>query len=343
MHVRAWDVRWQIDWQVASGNHRPSIPNASCRALATMNTAERLAKILHSLDASSLRKMSRSDLHELPGLYRRLVSELAEARARGLAKERLVDLEALVIRAHAILYAPLPVRLGRAFVDLVFTFPSAARHAWRHVALATALLVAGCAWGYLEVARDPSSAAILLPGGAQQNAEESFQEDTQKREGDPIYGVFYFTNNARAALNAFALGATFGIGTVLVLLFNGVILGATFAVVAMLGSPREFFSFVLPHAGVELAAILIAAGGGFRIAEGLLRPGWLRRRESFLRAAREALPLAMGAAALLTVAGLVEGWISPMKMPLAAKAMIGGTLNVLLVLYLCSGRKTTKV
>jgi uncharacterized membrane protein SpoIIM required for sporulation len=300
-----------------------------------MSTADRLESILRSVDSSSLRKVSRSDLQEFPALYRRLVSELAESRARGLPREHLADLEALVARAHAILYAPLPVRLGRSLVELVVAFPGTVRRSWRYLALAATLLVAGSAWGYLEVSRDPSSAAILLPGGSQRNAEESFQEGATPRKGDPIYGVFYFTNNARVALNAFALGATFGVGTVVVLLFNGVLLGATSAVVEMLGSPRAFLAFVLPHSGVELSAILIAAAGGLRMADGLLRPGWLRRRDAFARAARESLPLALGAAVLLTIAGLVEGWISPMSMSIATKASIGGGLDALLLLYLC--------
>lgn len=299
-----------------------------------MSTADRLERILRAVESSSLRRVSRSDLEEFPALYRSLVSELAESRARGLPRERLAGLEAVVVRAHAILYAPLPVRLGRSLTELLVAFPSAVRRWWRYLALAAALLVAGSAWGYLEVSRDPSSAAILLPGGLQQNAEESFQEGAAPRDGDPVYGVLYFTNNARVALNAFALGATFGIGTVAVILFNGVALGATFAVVEMLGAPRAFWAFVLPHSGIELSAILIAAAGGLRMADGLLRPGWLRRREAFARAARESLPLALGAAALLAIAGLIEGWISPMNMPIVTKAAIGGAVNVLLLLYL---------
>ena len=307
-----------------------------------MSTAEQLESILRSVDSSSLRRVSRSDLQAFPALYRRLVSELAESRARGLPREHLAALEALAARAHAILYAPLPVRLSRSLEELVVAFPGAVRRSWRYLALATALLVAGTAWGYLEVSRDPASAAILLPGGSQRNAEESFQAGATPREGDPVYGVFYFTNNARVALNSFALGATFGVGTALVLLFNGVLLGATFAVVEMLASPRAFLGFVLPHSGVELSAILIAAAGGLRMADALIRPGWLRRTDALARAARESLPLALGAAVLLSIAGLVEGWVSPMSLPLVTKASIGGGLDVLLLLYICTVRGSSR-
>jgi uncharacterized membrane protein SpoIIM required for sporulation len=136
------------------------------------------------------------------------------------------------------------------------------------------------------------------------------------------------------ALTAYALGATFAVGTVLILLFNGVLLGATGAVVATTGSPRVFLSFILPHAGVELAAILFAAAAGLQMGGALIRPGWRKRRDAFLFAARESLPLALGATLLLIVAGVVEGWISPKPLPIAVKAAIGGTLDVLLLVYL---------
>ena len=129
-----------------------------------MSTAEQLESFLRSVDSRSLRKVSRAELRAFPALYRRLVSELAECRARGVPAERLADLEALIIRAHAVLYAPLPVRLGRSLAELASAFPASVRRSWRYLALATALLCAGTAWGYLEVSRDPASAAILLPG-----------------------------------------------------------------------------------------------------------------------------------------------------------------------------------
>jgi uncharacterized membrane protein SpoIIM required for sporulation len=163
---------------------------------------------------------------------------------------------------------------------------------------------------------------------------EHFRDDQPSGSGHPVYGVFYFTNNARVALTAYALGATFAVGTVLILLFNGVVLGATGAVVAATGSPQAFLSFVLPHSGIELAAILFAAAAGLQMGGALIKPGWRKRRDAFLFAARESLPLALGATALLVVAGIVEGWISPKPFPLALKAVIGGTLNVLLLIYL---------
>jgi uncharacterized membrane protein SpoIIM required for sporulation len=285
--------------------------------------------------------LTRAEVRELPRLYRRTVTELADRRARGVAADRLAGIERLMVRAHGLLYAPPPIALGAAFARLVRSLPSRVRAARRMIALATALLSLGAIWGYLEVRRDPAGAAVLLSPELLENA-ESFRTGAPMRPGDPIYGAFYFTNNARVAFNAWALGATFGIGTALLLLYNGVILGATVAVVAAGPGSRTFLSFVLPHSGVELAAILIAAAGGFAMASGLLRPGPRRRRDAFRQSALDSLPLALGAAVLLSIAGLTEGWFSPLPLPLGLKALLGGSLTTLLAIYLLAPNRNER-
>lgn len=299
-----------------------------------MSARRELEQALTALEARRGERPDRGALRQLPRLYRAVVAELAEARARGARRPELEALETLVLRAHALLYVPEPPPLRLAFGELMTAFPRQVRRCSAELGLAAALLAGGAALGYLEVRRDAASAAVLLPGGLRDNAEESFQAGHAPRDGDPIFGAFYFTNNASVAFNAYALGGSCGIGTVLVLLFNGAVLGATFAVVSAVASPAAFWSFVLPHAGVELFAILAAAAGGLRMARGLLLPGWLPRRAAFARAARESLPLALGAAVLLAVAGLVEGWISPQALPLGVKAAIGVGLDLLLLGYL---------
>ena len=302
-----------------------------------MKPASELARMLEQLDAHGVQTLSREELRDLPALYRNVVSDLAEGRARGLPAPEARWLEALVVRGHALLYAPDPPRLARALRELLRDFPGEVRRSLRPLALATALFFLGGGMGYAEVRRDPASAAVLLPGALGENAEESFQPSGPPRDGDPLYGALYFTNNARVALNSYALGASFGVGTLLMLLFNGTVIGATVAVVDAEGSTRALLSFVAPHGGIEIAAILIAAAGGLRIGYGMLFPGSLPRGQSLARAARASLPLALGAALVLAVAGLVEGWISPLQFSLAGKVALGLGLDLALLAYLVIG------
>jgi uncharacterized membrane protein SpoIIM required for sporulation len=297
-----------------------------------VNSTESFDALIGSLER---RRPTRTELVTFPRAYREAVAQLAEARARGVPAEERAQLEALVLRAHGFLYAPAVTRLSRSFGGLLLSFPSAVRGAWRPIALAVALTALGTSWGYLEVRRDPGSAEVLL-GSMQENAER-FQDDVELGEGHPLKGAFYFTHNSQVAFLCFALGASFGVGTVLLMLFNGILLGATAAVVVQVGAPRALLSWLLPHAVIELSAILIAAAGGFQMAAAMLRPGWRTRSAALAEAARSALPLALGASVLLIVAGIAEGWIAPQPWPLRDKALIGLTLDALLALYLMRG------
>ncbi len=294
-----------------------------------MGSAERLAELVARLD----RHPSPVDLQAFPFLYRASIAELAEARAQGRPARDLHRLEAALVAAHGLLYAPSRTPLGRSISDLLRSLPRAVRGAHRSVLVAALLVGVGVAFGYLEVRRDPASAANLLGSGWLDNA-EGFKAEGLKRDGSPLFGVFYFTHNATVAFNAFAMGVTFGIGTVLGLLYNGVVLGGTIAVVREIASPRALLSVVLPHAGIELTAIVVAAAGGLEMASALIAPGWQTRASSLMGAARRSVPLAIGAAFLLSLAGLLEGWVSPSHVPLAWKAVIGLSLDAGLLLYL---------
>ncbi len=300
-----------------------------------MSAAEQLEALVARASRRGLHDLDRSELRALPSLYRLTVAELAEARSRGLARASLFPLEALVLRAHGLLYAPPPLSLGRGVGELLVEYPARVRRAGLRVAFAALLLAVGGIFGALEVHADPGAALILMPGSMQENAESFREERSPPRAGEATYGAFYFTNNAQVAATAFALGTTFGVGTLLVLLYNGLLLGATIALVAARGSLWALLSYVLPHGGVELTAIAIAAAGGFGLARAVIAPGFRRRRDALVSAAREALPLALGSAVLLAVAGLVEGWISPKPWPLRWKAAIGLSLDLALALYLC--------
>lgn len=314
------------------------IRRRSSKGSRAMGSAEQLAELVARLE----RRPSPVDLQSFPFLYRASIAELAEARAKGRPAQELYRLEVALVAAHGLLYAPPRVPLGRSVSELLRSLPRATRAASRSVLVAAALLAMGIAWGYFEVRRDPASAVSLLGSAWLDNA-EGFKAEGMKGTGSPLFGVFYFTHNATVAFNAFAMGITFGVGTVLGLLYNGVILGGTIAVVRDVASPRALLAFIVPHGGVELTAIVVAAAGGLEMAAALIAPGWQSRASALSLAARRSIPLAIGTLFLLAVAGLLEGWVSPSRLPLGAKAAIGLSLDAALAMYLVFvGRAPTR-
>jgi uncharacterized membrane protein SpoIIM required for sporulation len=152
------------------------------------------------------------------------------------------------------------------------------------------------------------------------------------------------SNNIRVAVLAFAGGVAFGIFTVYVLVFNGLVLGGVLGLAAHYGMSESLITFVIAHGVIELSIIFIAGGAGLSLAWALLSPGLYTRRDALALEARRIVPLAVIAIPVLVIAGMIEGFISPSDTPFWFHASIGVVSGLCLYGYLIfSGRRTAAI
>lgn len=145
---------------------------------------------------------------------------------------------------------------------------------------------------------------------------------------ESIASAGIMTNNISVTINAFALGVTYGVGTVVLLVFNGVHLGGTFAALVPYGMAPRLLEFILAHGFLELSIIFVAGGCGLFLADGLIRPGHRTRKAALQRNARLSADLLVYSALWLILAGLVEGNISPNdKIHWGIKLLVGVTIG----------------
>src|SRR5262249_26748722 len=162
----------------------------------------------------------------------------------------------------------------------------------------------------------------------------------------PLAWSEIMTSNMTDSFMTYATGITAGLGTLYLLFFNGLLMGVIGTACAMAGMSLSLWSFVAPHGALELPAIFLAGGAGLKIAQGLLFPGMLPRKESLAMAGREATALVLGTVPILVIAGIIEAFVSPTGMPVPLKFLMSGALLVLLVGYLSmapADRNRTKV
>jgi uncharacterized membrane protein SpoIIM required for sporulation len=132
---------------------------------------------------------------------------------------------------------------------------------------------------------------------------------------------------------------TAGVMTLLMLVFNGIGIGAAMALYTNHGVFHLIRDFVIAHSVLELSAICIAAGGGFLLAVALLLPGAHTRREAFVINGRRAVRLITASTLMLLAAGTIEGLISPRTdVPFAVKASVSAATAVLLAFWFSRGR-----
>jgi uncharacterized membrane protein SpoIIM required for sporulation len=164
-------------------------------------------------------------------------------------------------------------------------------------------------------------------------------------EGDPmaVYkderktNMFFSitTNNIRVSFFAFVLGIFGSVGTLIVLLQNGIMLGAFQYFFFSKGLFWTSFLTIWIHGTIEISAIIIAGGAGIMLGAGLLFPKTHSRVSSVQIHSLRALRLILGALPLFLTAGILESYVTRQtELPNAVKAgIIIASLLLVLIMW----------
>ncbi|HKF23934.1 MAG TPA: stage II sporulation protein M [Candidatus Angelobacter sp.] len=270
-----------------------------------------MERLLDQCRIQGVRSLTRQELQELGLLYRQAAADLSALREDPSGKSYARSLNLLVSRAHNTIYAS---RKSRAKGILHFygrTYPQVFR---RNLGLTTAaflLFVAAGVAGTLVSLTQPGFMRLFLGPGMMDTIERHQMWTESIVTIKPLASSLILTNNITVTFLTFAYGLTAGVGTVWMMILNGSKLGAVGTACWLGDMSLPLWSFIAPHGILELPAIFIAGGAGLRIAQGMLFPGLLSRRDALAKAGGEAVRLILGTIPMLIVAGFIEGFISP--------------------------------
>lgn len=287
-----------------------------------------------------LRTPRANDAHDLPILYRRICQHLALARSRLYSPPLIRHLNQLVLRGHQTLYGKASRRQGRIGIFFGVTFPQAVRNEWRLVLLSSMLFFAPMLVVGLAVQYEPELIYTLMEP-AQVGSMERMYEPGQDRIGserdsdsDILMFGYYIWNNTSIGFRTFASGLLFAVGTIFILLFNGLYIGAVAGHLSRIGYHETFWSFVAGHSALELTAIALSGAAGLKLGLALLSPGRRTRFEAVRMAARTSGPIIGGAAIMFFGAAFIEAfWSSMTWIPVEIKYGIGITFWLLMIAY----------
>jgi uncharacterized membrane protein SpoIIM required for sporulation len=317
------------------------------------------ARMLADAQKRGLRSMSEKEVSDLVASYREVATDLARLRTASrvthdspaIGSDAFFYVSRLVGAGHNLLYRQRQLSWRIIANFALVSMPRELRRSAIPIVGAALLLFAPMAVTYGVVAANPTIAERLLPPGMIDRAEEGV---ARARSGDktyipikeferPVMASRIIANNVQVTYAVFAFGITAGILTIVMLVFNGVSIGAGFGLYASKGIFNQIGEFVLPHSVFELSAICIAAGGGLLIASALLLPGRHTRAEALVIKGRRAIRLIAVSTALLLFAGTIEGLISPRTdIPLWVKWSIAGACAVALIAYVSLGWRSVE-
>ncbi len=281
-------------------------------------TWRELEALVAAAESNGVRSLGPAQLLRLPVLYRATLSSLSVARAISLDRNVVDYLESLSARAYFCVYGArsnLFRAIGQFFAR---RFPDAVRAAkwpvlvsflcmFAGVAVGFWLTMADAEWFYTFVSTEMAAGRTPTATTAELRA-ALFSGAGRGVETLNLFATYLFTHNARIGLLCFALGFALGVPVVLLLFYNGAVLGAFAALFAGRGLSVELWGWILIHGGTELLAVVLCGGAGLVLGGALAFPGRHSRLANMAIRGRSAAVIAIGAVAMFLIAGVLEGF-----------------------------------
>ncbi|MGH9718847.1 MAG: stage II sporulation protein M [Bryobacteraceae bacterium] len=312
---------------------------------------DELDSTLARVENNPVKELTIEEAQRYQYLYQRCLADLARVQPLAAAPDVRRYLESLVARAYGEMHESRATRIRFSPWRWFFqTFPITFRRRIPAFWLSCAITLAGCGFGCLALGIDPGAKEVLMPfshlrGDPKDRVKR--EEDSKRDRLAGAKGSFsadLMTHNTKVALSTVALGMTFGIGTVTVLFYNGVILGSVSFDYVRADQGRFLAGWLLPHGSIEIPAILLAGQAGLVLAAALI--GWGKRasrRQRMREVTPDLVTLVGGAACLLVWAGIVEAFFSQYHepvLPYGLKIGFGLFELVLLAFFLARAGRT---
>lgn len=276
-----------------------------------------LADLVSRVERDGVATLSFNQAERLTALYRQAMNALSLAREISMDRALLVYLENLCARSYLAVYAPRETIVGLVGRFFRSSCPQAVRRSWLAFLLAFLAMALGGLAAYFLTIEDSSWYYAFVPGNLSSgrgpeasvdHLRSILYDDTPPSLNQlAAFSTSLFAHNTQVSIFSFALGVMAGLPTALLIFYNGTIIGTFFAVHAEKDLAFDLFAWLSIHGVTELTAILMAAAGGFRLASAVLFPGSNTRGYALRLAGRDAIKLAILAAFMLLVAGLLEG------------------------------------
>ncbi len=313
-----------------------------------------LEDILDRMENEPANRMSMDEAKHFHYLYQRTSADLAKLKTFSSEKDISQYLELLIARAYSEIHETRKNSHRFAPVQWFFrTFPRAFR---RHIAaflLSLAITLGGGAFGGIALTFDQEAKEVIMPFSHLSGDPSDRVADEETSTEDRLAGAkmsgsaWYMTHNTKVSIFTIVLGLTWGAGTVLMLFYNGVILGAVAVDYILAGESTFLIAWLSPHGVIEIPAILLAGQAGLVLAGAMI--GWGNPMTLSMRLRKisgDLVTLSFGVAIMLVWAGFIESFISQYHepvLPYSLKTGFGIVELVLLILFLArSGMKSDR-
>lgn len=261
-----------------------------------------------------LNESTADDPDKLAGLYTELNSDLAYAQANYPGSKTEDYLNQLSLQVHDAIYRTRKEETSRLITFWTQELPALYATKQKELFYSTFLFLLAIGIGLLSSANDPSFVRFIM-GDTYVNMTIS-----NIQQGDPLavyakaqeLDMFFAitVNNIRVSFFAFVMGLLTPIGTGMILMQNGIMVGAFLHFFVKYSLLKEAMLVIFIHGTLELSAIAIAGAAGFVVGNSFLFPGTYSRRKSFIKGTKEGLKMIISLVPVFIAAGLLESFVT---------------------------------
>lgn len=277
------------------------------------------------------------DPDELTARFITLTDDLSYARTFYPGSTVLRYLNGLTSQTHGKLYSNKSEDRGRVRTFWMYELPYVFFKARFQLLYAFLFFLVAFLIGGLSAAHDETFVRLILGDGYVNQTLENI------KSGDPlaIYksqssADMFLTitvNNIRVSFLAFVLGILCSVGTLFIMIQNGVMLGAFQYFFYQQGLLAASVLKIWIHGTLEISSIVIAGAAGLVIGNSLIFPGTYSRLESFKSGAKQGLKMVIGLVPLFIAAGFLESFVTRLTLPVWASISIIAVSAAFVVWY----------
>ncbi|MCM8710290.1 stage II sporulation protein M [Clostridium sp. SYSU_GA19001] len=296
-------------------------------------TWKELENITSLINKKGIKALPSSEVKRFLNIFRQTSHHLAYARTHYPQSSTIAYLNSLLSKCQSYVYGVKRFSIKELIQYISYGFPKLLKDYKWFILSSFGFFVLGAAISLIIVSINSDNALIFLPQQYAEGIKGGTSGNSQGQWNYPLMSSYIMVNNIIVSLKAFVYGITLGLGTIYVLFFNGAMLGSLAALVYIYGNPINFWSLILPHGIIELTAIFISGAAGLMIAKGLLLPGEHTRKHALIKEAKQAASLLMGIVLMLIIAGIIEGFYTPLKISEISKLIFAGITAIILTAY----------
>lgn len=303
-------------------------------------------------DLTNQDSLTADEQYQFADLYRQICQQYALACQRHYSPMLIASLHKRVMTGHNRIYRQKKGYAGKFVVFVLYEFPTAVRQHARLFWLSFALFYLPsflfgllCYFNHELIYSLMDYSQVARMEEMYNPTNEHFGRDSQRAsDTDVMMFGHYVMNNISIDFKVYAAGLLFGLGTIFVTMYNGVIIGAVSGHLTQVGFGQPFWQFVVGHGSFELTAIVISCMAGLKLATPLISPVPYSRKDAFKVAGKQSITLILGAGLMTFIAAFIEAfWSSSSLIPPMVKYLVAFGLWVFVGWYLMFCGREKKV